>query len=57
MKTTWMSWSSKQVGGPCFAHSTESSVWFLRAWIELLPEAGILQGGKFFFEHEFLYKI
>lgn len=29
---------SIQVGPSCFAHSTESSVWFLRALIELLPE-------------------
>lgn len=28
----------QEVGPSCFAHSTESSVWFLRALIELLPE-------------------
>eukprot|EP00913_Durusdinium_trenchii_P013737 g12898.t1 len=26
------------VAGPCFAHSTESAAWFLRAYGELLPE-------------------
>lgn len=42
-ENTSTSWSTKQVGGPCFAHSMESSVWFLRAWIELLPEAELLR--------------
>ncbi|CAK9073686.1 unnamed protein product [Durusdinium trenchii] len=27
-----------EVAGPCFAHSTESAAWFLRAYGELLPE-------------------